>query len=46
VERADRVLVLERGRLVESGSHAELLERNGLYADLYRQQFSEKPGGQ
>jgi subfamily B ATP-binding cassette protein MsbA len=46
VERADRVLVLERGRLVESGSHAELLEKNGLYADLYRQQFSDKPGGQ
>jgi ATP-binding cassette, subfamily B, bacterial MsbA len=45
VERADRVLVLERGRLVESGSHAELLEKNGLYADLYRKQFSERAGG-
>jgi subfamily B ATP-binding cassette protein MsbA len=46
VERADRVLVLERGRLVESGSHAELLAKDGLYADLYRQQFSERTAGQ
>jgi ABC-type multidrug transport system fused ATPase/permease subunit len=33
---ADRILVLSEGRLVESGTHAELLERNGLYAQLYR----------
>jgi subfamily B ATP-binding cassette protein MsbA len=43
VERADRILVLEAGRLVESGRHPELLARDGLYADLYRIQFS---GGQ
>src|ERR1051326_3561016 len=32
---ADRILVLDRGRLVEEGRHAELVERGGLYADLY-----------
>ncbi len=37
--RADRILVYERGRIVERGSHAELLERGGLYARLYREQF-------
>jgi ATP-binding cassette subfamily B protein len=36
---ADRILVLDRGRLVEAGTHAELLARGGLYARLYEQQF-------
>ena len=36
IESADRVLVLHHGRLVESGSHAELLEAGGHYARLYR----------
>ena len=36
---ADKILVLEQGRLVEQGSHAELLARNGLYATLYHTQF-------
>jgi len=31
--------VLEKGAIVESGTHAELLERGGLYARLYEQQF-------
>jgi ATP-binding cassette, subfamily B, bacterial len=37
---ADVIFVLDRGRLVEQGSHAELLELDGLYAKLYREQFS------
>jgi subfamily B ATP-binding cassette protein MsbA len=39
VERADRILVLEQGQIVETGTHADLLARAGLYADLYRSQF-------
>ncbi len=39
VEKADRILVLERGRVVEEGDHAQLLARSGRYASLYRQQF-------
>ncbi|MFE0012845.1 multidrug ABC transporter permease, partial [Streptomyces erythrochromogenes] len=34
--RADRVVVMDRGRVVEDGSHAELLARGGRYADLWR----------
>jgi ATP-binding cassette, subfamily B, bacterial len=37
---ADRILVLDGGRLVEEGSHAELLALDGLYASLYRTQFA------
>jgi len=40
IEHADRIVVLQRGRIVETGSHAELLARNGLYARLYRIQFA------
>jgi subfamily B ATP-binding cassette protein MsbA len=37
VERADRIVVLDRGRIVESGTHAELLAAGGLYRQLYQQ---------
>lgn len=39
VRRADRILVLDRGRLVESGTHQELLTRNGLYRRLHDMQY-------
>jgi ATP-binding cassette, subfamily B, bacterial len=42
VRDADRILVIDGGRIVEDGRHAELLVRDGLYAELYRTQF--RPG--
>jgi subfamily B ATP-binding cassette protein MsbA len=40
VEHADRIVVLERGRIAESGTHAELIQRGGVYERLYRTQFA------
>jgi ATP-binding cassette, subfamily B, bacterial MsbA len=40
IERVDRIVVLDAGRVVEHGTHAELLARNGLYAKLHRIQFA------
>jgi subfamily B ATP-binding cassette protein MsbA len=42
IERADRIAVLEHGRIVEIGSHAELLRSNGVYAHLYQLQFAKE----
>lgn len=41
VQKADVIVVLDEGRIVEQGRHEELLERNGLYASLYRMQFRD-----
>lgn len=41
VQNADRIVVLERGRIVEAGSHEELLQRGGLYKRLHAIQFSD-----
>jgi len=43
IEAADRIVVLEGGRIVETGRHAELLARGGLYSHLHRIQFSAQP---
>jgi ATP-binding cassette subfamily B protein len=40
---ADKILVMEHGRLVESGTHSELLAQDGLYASLYETQFRHMP---
>jgi ATP-binding cassette, subfamily B, bacterial MsbA len=42
IEGADRIMVLEHGRIIESGKHAELLAKNGVYANLYRLQFAKQ----
>lgn len=39
VQRADRLIVLDRGRIIEEGNHAELLRRGGVYARLFQLQF-------
>ncbi len=46
VRNADRIFVLDEGRIVESGSHAELLQANGLYARLHRIQFRTHEGAE
>ncbi len=42
IRGADVILAIRDGRIAERGTHAELLEKNGLYADLYRRQFRER----
>jgi ATP-binding cassette subfamily B protein len=42
VKDADEILVLDDGRIAERGSHRELLERNGIYAQMYRRQLIEE----
>jgi ATP-binding cassette subfamily B protein len=45
VLHANRILVLERGRLIESGKHLELLGQKGLYYAMWRQQIGERADG-
>ena len=43
IRDADLILVMDQGKVIEQGTHSELLEANGFYADLYNSQFSDKP---
>ena len=43
VQRADRIVVLKEGRIVEEGTHSELLARAGVYSGFYRTQFAAPP---
>ncbi|HTL88436.1 MAG TPA: ATP-binding cassette domain-containing protein [Leptolyngbya sp.] len=43
VQKADQIAVLDKGLVVESGTHTELLKQGGLYAQLYAMQFSSEP---
>ena len=45
VRNADQILVVHEGRIVQRGTHAELLAMGGLYRDLYRTQFAEQSEG-
>jgi ATP-binding cassette subfamily B protein len=42
IMHADKIFVLERGNIIESGRHADLLEEKGLYYAMWRQQIGEK----
>jgi ATP-binding cassette subfamily B protein len=44
VHKADRILVIDKGRIVEQGKHSSLISKRGLYARLHKMQFRAIPG--
>ena len=45
IRKADRILVIEDGRIAEQGSHAQLIRQRGHYYDLYTKQFRDERSG-
>ena len=43
IEKADKIVVMDQGEIIEAGTHTELLKKDGRYASLYRMQFSDQP---
>lgn len=43
VERADQIIVMDQGKIVETGTHKNLIAKNGVYANLYKMQFQDQP---
>ena len=43
IEKADKIVVMDQGKIIEEGTHTQLLEKDGRYAMLYRMQFSDEP---
>ena len=41
IQEADKIIVVDKGRIVEEGNHEQLLEKDGAYANLYRIQYKE-----
>jgi ATP-binding cassette subfamily B protein len=41
IKKADLILVMNKGNIVEKGTHSKLLEKNGFYAELYNSQFTQ-----
>jgi ATP-binding cassette subfamily B protein len=41
IRKADTIIVMDHGRIIETGTHAELMAANGFYCDLYNSQFVE-----
>jgi ABC-type multidrug transport system fused ATPase/permease subunit len=44
VQRADRVVVIDRGQIIEEGTHADLLAHEGVYSRLFKGQFRDREG--
>ena len=44
IRLCDEIMVIDQGKIVEVGTHAELMKKNGLYSSFYRMQFREEKG--
>jgi ATP-binding cassette subfamily B protein len=44
IRLCDEIIVIEQGRIVERGTHFELMNRNGVYSSFYKMQFREEKG--